>query len=267
LVSAMIGRKLDVFYPKIEAEIGTELMRIEELEYSNQVNGVNLSINRGEIVAIVGAVGAGKTEILNCIYGILHPHSGRIIINDVQANPYHTPMEMIKMGIALIPEDRSLQGMIGEYTVSENISSVDMSKVSLHGVMLRSKEDSLAQHIVEVLDVRPKDHHHLMTALSGGNQQKIVLGKWLTSDYCIYLMDEVTAGVDIQAKATIYKIMGEIVRKGGAVLLCTGDIEEALGVADRIIVLFKGKVIFETNRTSTSKDELLTYIMGGSANA
>ena len=267
LVSAMIGRKLEVFFPKAETEIGTELLRIEDLYDAGHVHGVSLNVNRGEIVALIGAVGAGKTEIVNCIFGILQPQSGRIVIKGAQMSLNHSPADMIRAGLALIPEDRFLQGMVSDYTVSENISSVDMSKASVHGVLLRAREDSLARGIVSALDIRPNDVHKPMTALSGGNQQKVVLGKWLTDEYCVYLMDEVTAGVDIQAKAAIYGIMGEIVKKGGAVLLSTGDIEEALGVADRIIVLFKGKIIFETARDTTSKDELLTYIMGGGANA
>lgn len=267
LVSAMIGRKLEVFFPKVRTEIGPELLRIEDLHDAGHVQGISFSVNRGEIVALIGAVGAGKTEIVNCIFGILHPQSGRIVINGVQMSLNHSPADTIRAGAALIPEDRSLQGMISDYTVSENISSVDMSKASVYGVLLRASEDGLARGIVNALDVRPNDVHKPMTALSGGNQQKVVLGKWLTDDYCLYLMDEVTAGVDIQAKASIYGIMGEIVKKGSAVLLSTGDIEEALGVADRIIVLFKGRIIFETTRETTSKDELLTYIMGGVTNA
>lgn len=218
LVSAMLGKKLDAFFPKVKADIGEDILQIGDLHCMNRVHGVSMRVRSGEIVA-------------------------------------------------LVPEDRAGQGMIGEYAVRENISSVDMRKISRRGALNRRLEDRLAEEMVAALDVRPADIRYLMTALSGGNQQKVVVGKWLTGDYTLYLMDEVTSGVDIQAKASLYTIMGEIVQKGGAVLLCTGDIEEALGIADRIIVLFKGRIIHETAPEATTKDELLSYIMGGGADA
>jgi ribose transport system ATP-binding protein len=171
------------------------------------------------------------------------------------------------MGIALVPEDRAIQGMIGDYSVKNNLSSVDMRKITNVGVIQNKKENSLAKDLINQLNIRPNDANYLMTRLSGGNQQKVVIGKWLTAPYKLYLMDEVTAGVDIEAKAAIYEIMGDIVKNGGAILLATGDIEEALGISDRILVLFKGKVVKEIFPSETTKDELLTYIMGGGTNA
>ena len=188
-------------------------------------------------------------------------------LNGKKLDKDHTPRKAIQAGIALVPEDRAQQGMIGDYAVRENISSIDIQKAASHGVLRKGKEDRLAEQLVKTLDVRPADIHYPMTGLSGGNQQKVVVGKWLTHDYGVYLMDEVTSGVDIEAKAAIYTIMGDIVKKGGAVLNSTGDIEEALGVSDRILVLFKGKVILETTPDKTSKEQLLAYIMGGEASA
>lgn len=268
LVSAMLGKKLDVFFPKAQAEIGDPLLTIRGLHYSDRVNGVDMDVRRGEIVSLVGAVGAGKTEILNSIFGIIKADQGEITVHEKKVGgDGHTPGKAIAAGVALIPEDRAQQGMIGDYAVRENVSSVDMKIVSSAGVIRSGREDKLAGDMVKTLDVRPGDITYRISALSGGNQQKVVLGKWLTHDYDIYLMDEVTAGVDIEAKASIYTIMGDIVRKGGAVLNSTGDIEEALGISDRILVLFKGKIILETTPQQTSKDQLLAYIMGGEADA
>ncbi len=267
LVSAMLGKKLDAFFPKVKADIGRDILQIEDLHCMGRVHGVSMRVRSGEIVALVGAIGAGKTEIADCVFGIGEIESGAIAVNDTPVRMRHSPVKAIRGGVALVPEDRAMQGMIGEYAVRENISSVDMRKVSRRGALSRRLEDRLAEDMVGALDVRPADIRYLMTALSGGNQQKVVVGKWLTGGYTLYLMDEVTSGVDIQAKASIYTIMGEIVQKGGAVLLCTGDIEEALGIADRIIVLFKGRIIHETAPEATTKDELLSYIMGGGADA
>lgn len=267
LVSAMLGKKLNAFFPKAEAEIGKPLLTIRDLRCAGRVNGVDLTVHSGEIVSLIGAVGAGKTEIVNSVFGIQPIEQGEVELDGKKLDKRHTPRKAIQAGVALVPEDRAQQGMIGDYAVRENISSIDIQKASSHGVLSRRKEDRLAQKLVKALDVRPADIHYPMTGLSGGNQQKVVVGKWLTHDYGIYLMDEVTSGVDIEAKAAIYTIMGDIVKKGGAVLNSTGDIEEALGVSDRILVLFKGKVILETTPDKTSKEQLLAYIMGGEASA
>lgn len=267
LVQAMLGKQMDTFFPKTDAPVGDEVLAIEGLRCGGSLNGVDLSVKSGEIVSLVGAVGAGKTEILECLFGLRHGDAGRILFQGKPLAGNHSPSRAISLGMALIPEDRALQGMIGDYAVRENLSSVDMAQACRGGMLSRKKENALAQALVERLDVRPPDISYVMTGLSGGNQQKVVIGKWLTEGYPLYLMDEVTAGVDIEAKAEIYKIMGEIAKKGGAVLLATGDIEEALGVSDRIIVLYKGRIVCQVQPRDATKDILLSAIMGGGGHA
>lgn len=267
LVQAMLGKKMDTFFPKADAEIGDELLAIQGLCYQNRLRGVDLSVHKGEIVSLVGAVGAGKTEILECVFGLRSKDGGSIVFCGEELTRRHRAERAIARGMALVPEDRASQGMIGDYTVCENISSVDMSKVCSKGVLRRGREQALASEMVDRLDVRPKDIHYVMTGLSGGNQQKVVVGKWLTGEHPLYLMDEVTAGVDIEAKAEIYRIIGQIAQQGGAVLLATGDIEEAMGISDHIIVLYKGKAVLKAKPEETTKDDLLAYIMGGGRRA
>ena len=267
LVQAMLGKQMDTFFPKAQAQVGQEVLQIQDLRYRNRLNGVSLNVRAGEIVSLVGAVGAGKTEILECLFGLRHADGGKMVLRGAELPHSYSARHAIHLGMALIPEDRASQGMIGDDTVRANISSVDMPKVCKGGVFIRAKEDRLAKSLVDRLDVRPNDIHYIMTGLSGGNQQKVVVGKWLTSDYPLYLMDEVTAGVDIEAKAEIYKIIGQIAEKGGAVLLATGDIEEAMGISDRIIVLYKGRIVYESSPAQTTKDDLLARIMGGGSRA
>lgn len=267
LVQAMLGKQMDTFFPKAQAQVGQEVLQIQDLRYRNRLNGVSLNVRAGEIVSLVGAVGAGKTEILECLFGLRHADGGKMVFRGAELPRSYSARHAIHLGMALIPEDRASQGMIGDDTVRANISSVDMPKVCKGGVFIRAKEDRLAKSLVDRLDVRPNDIHYIMTGLSGGNQQKVVVGKWLTSDYPLYLMDEVTAGVDIEAKAEIYKIIGQIAEKGGAVLLATGDIEEAMGISDRIIVLYKGRIVYESSPAQTTKDDLLARIMGGGSRA
>jgi ribose transport system ATP-binding protein len=160
-------------------------------------------------------------------------------------------------------EDRAAQGMIGDYSVKNNLTAINMKNISGNGFINPIKESTLAQKLNNKLSVTPNDINYLMSALSGGNQQKVVIGKWLVDSYKLYLLDEVTAGVDIGAKSEIYGLLGELAKEGAGVILATGDIEEAIGLSDKIIILFKGKVVKEVDPNKTSKDEILAYIMGG----
>lgn len=263
LVSEMLGKKLDAFFPKKQVKIGEKVLEVEDLQYGSKVNGVSFHVRKGEIVSLVGAVGAGKTEIVNSVFGILRADSGDIRVEGRSVRKGLTPRAAIRHGIALVPEDRALQGMIGDYPIRENVTSINMKKISGKVFLNFRKEGELAQEINTRLLVHPDDIDYRLSELSGGNQQKIVIGKWLLDPYKVYLLDEVAAGVDVGAKSEIYKLLGILTEQGAGVLLATGDIEEAMGMSDRIIILFKGKVVKEVVPSESSKDEILKYIMGG----
>ena len=262
LVMMMLGKKIDVFFQKALAKAGSEVLRVSHLKYAEKINDVSFSVNHGEVVSIVGAVGAGKTEIINTIYGILQPDSGDVLIDDHPVFPNHSPKKAIKNCIALVPEDRAMQGMIGDYPVKNNLTAINMKNITKNTLINVRKENALAQNLNDKLSVKPNDINYLVQSLSGGNQQKVVIGKWLVDNYKLYLLDEVTAGVDIGAKTEIYKLLGELAKEGAGVVLATSDIEEAMGLSDRVIILFKGKVVKEVDPKSTSKAEILSYIMG-----
>lgn len=266
LVAKMIGQKLATFFPKKEVNIGEEVLEIEGLFYKDKVNGFDVKVKSGEIISLVGAVGAGKSEIVNSVFGILKPDSGIIKIDGKMLDKKHKPSKAIRQGIALVPEDRKIQGMIGELSIKNNATSIDMKKIVTKGMLNQEKEAILAQGVNDRLLVHPNDIEYKMKALSGGNQQKIVIGKWLLDEYKLYLLDEVAAGVDIGAKFEMYHVIGELAKKGAGVILATGDIEEAMGLSDRIIILYKGKTIKEVVPSETTKDEILRYIMGGGTN-
>ena len=263
LVTLMLGKKLDVFFPKSAVELGPEVLQVNGLVYKDRLNRVSFSVRRGEIVSIVGAVGAGKTEILNLIFGILKPDGGEVLIDNRPVFPRHSPQKAIRHAVALIPEDRALQGMIGNVSVKYNLTAINMKNISRYSMINNRRENILAQRLSDQLSVTPNDINYLISALSGGNQQKTVIGKWLANTYQLYLLDEVTAGVDIGAKSEIYTLLGELAKNGAGILLATGDIEEAMGLSDRIIILYKGEVVNVVDPLSTSKDEILAYIMGG----
>ena len=263
LVQAMLGKKIDTFFPKVNARIGKETIKLADLRYGTKLKGVHFTLHSGEIISLVGAVGAGKTEILDCIFGNCTADGGEILLNGKPMKLKHSVTDAIRSGVVMVPEDRATQGMIGEWQVKENLTIVDMKQIGTGKMLSRRKEAGISEALVNKLDVRPHDITYTMNGLSGGNQQKVVIGKWMTKEYALYLLDEVTAGVDIEAKAAIYNLMGEIVQRGGSVLLSTGDIEEALGISDRILVLYKGEIVFEAKPQDVTKDQLLSYIMGG----
>ena len=262
LVTMMLGKKLDVFFPKAALKAGAEVLRVAKLEYQDKIYSVSFSVNHGEIVSIVGAVGAGKTEIINTVFGILKPDSGEVWIDRQPVLPNHSPKKAIKHGAALVPEDRAMQGMIGDYSVKNNLTAINMKNISSRSFIDSRRENRLAQELNDKLSVTPNDINYLIRALSGGNQQKVVIGKWLADAYQLYLLDEVTAGVDIGAKSEIYELLRELARGGAGVVLATSDIEEAIGLSDRLVVLFKGRVVREIDPKKTSKAEILSYIMG-----
>lgn len=263
LVAQMLGKKLDAFFPKENVVIGEDILQVKDLQYKDKINKVSFTVKQGEIVSLVGAVGAGKTEIVNSVFGILRPLSGEITVAGKSILKGLSPKKAIRNGIALVPEDRALQGMIGDYSVKNNVTSINMKNISKKSFLDKKRERKLAQGMNDKLLVQPNDIEYTIRALSGGNQQKIVIGKWLLDPYKIYLLDEVAAGVDVGAKSEIYKLLGELVKSGAGVLLATGDIEEAIGLSDRIIILFKGRVVKEVNPKEATKDEILMYIMGG----
>ncbi len=262
LVTMMLGKKMDVFFPKEDIQQGDEVLKVTGLTLKDRINQVSFSVRQGEIISIVGAVGAGKTEILNMIYGILRPEEGEIRVDNRSILAGHTPGNAVAHRIALIPEDRALQGMVEKYSVKNNLTAINMDLIAKKTLIETTLEDSLAQDLNDRLSVTPNDINYLIEDLSGGNQQKVVIGKWMAEPYKLYLLDEVTAGVDIGAKSEIYEILGKLAKMGAGVLLATGDIEEAIGLSDRIIILFKGRIVCEVNPLTTSKDEILSYIMG-----
>lgn len=263
LVTMMLGKKLDVFFPKSVIEASDEVLRVIDLKYKDRLDGISFTVKHGEIVSIVGGVGAGKTEIINLVYGILKPDSGEIWVDGKFLPLSHTPSKAIKHSIALIPEDRVLQGMIENYSVKNNLSALSMEKISKRSLIRNRWETNLAQSLNDKLSVVPNNIEYMINALSGGNQQKVVIGKWMAEKYMLYLLDEVTAGVDIGAKSEIYMILGQLAKEGAGVVLATGDIEEAIGISDRIIILYKGKIVKEVEPLKVTKDEILAYIMGG----
>jgi len=261
LVGHMIGRRLTEYIPKSVSEIGEPVLTVENLKYEQKVCGVSFDVKRGEIVGIVGAVGSGKSEVLNMIFGAQKPTEGSISVDGRKR--FKNPSQAIDAKIALVPEDRQLEGLIGDFSIMENISLADHKNQFKNGLINIKKEQRLADEMIGKLSITPPLAHLSVKSLSGGNAQKVVIGKWLSQKRCLYLFDEVTAGVDIGAKSEIYQIICRFTKDGAGVLLATSDITEALGLCDRLLIFYKGRIVAEVNPKETNREKILTYIMGG----
>jgi len=225
-----------------------------------------LELHAGEVLGLVGAVGAGKTEMVRVLFGIDLFESGMI---SVQGNKItrNKPQKAIANGMALCPEDRKYQGLVLENSIRENItiSSLNKVKTSFWLVDRKSEKDTV-NAMVSRLRIATPSIDKKARELSGGNQQKVVLAKWLCTDSCVFIFDEPTVGVDIQGKSEIYDLMHELANNGAGVLFVTSDIEEGLHVSDRLLVMYKGSIIKELDPHRSSLEETSLYAMGGNLN-
>ena len=265
MISHMIGRSLDEFKRHSRASAGDVVLDVKDLSYSDRVKGVSFDVKKGEVVGLVGSVGAGKTEIIEMLFGAVKADSGTI---SMRGKPIHegkktAPYVAVRNDIASIAEDRQIFGLVLDYTIKENLSLVDLDKVCDKGIIRSKGELSESQSLMDKLSVRPNDVNFMAGSLSGGNMQKVCIGKWMFRDYDVYLMDEVTAGVDVGARAEIYEMMNGIVKNDASILLATSDIVEALGVCDRLIIMHRGNIVKHMTIEEATKESVLYYMMGG----
>jgi ribose transport system ATP-binding protein len=270
MASAMLGKKVSgIVRQNRDAAPGEDvLLDVRRLGYKDVVKDISFKINRGEIVGLIGSVGAGKSETLDMIFGSSTPDRGEIFMADAKMpGKRRHPSSAVKKGIAYIPEDRQTQGLVQEFTIRENLSFVDIKRFSRSGIVIDGRKEKTAVNtLMDDLLIKPADPEYKTGQLSGGNQQKVLIGKWLLRPYRLYLMDEVTAGVDIGAKMQIYRIIADIADSGGAVLLSTSDITEALCLCDRLVILHRGNVIKELDGSKAETEDILLAMMGDRGN-
>ncbi len=227
------------------------------------VRRVNFSVQSGELLGIVGAVGAGKTELLHLLFGLERPSAGCVLVEGKEVR-IHSPEAAIEAGIALCPEDRKAQGLLLDSSIAHNISLASLRAVSLAGTVISGRTESArAGKMIKQLNiVTPSISHHSRN-LSGGNQQKVVLAKWLSTDSSIFLFDEPTVGVDVKGKVEIYELMGSLAARGAAIVFATSDPEEAWRVCSRVLVMFGGTITKEVYPDRVGLDRLIFFVMGG----
>jgi ribose transport system ATP-binding protein len=263
MVSLMVGREVSLFAGRRPRTVGKTA-----LEVKNLVTGayprhrLNFSIRSQEIVGIAGLVGAGRTELLRTLFGIDPPREGTILV-DGQRQPIRHPRDAIRAGLALVPEERKAQGLILEMSVQQNVGLAGLNRTARAGAFIdfsRERRDAVA--MIDRLQLRPPNRKQLVSNLSGGNQQKVVLAKWLLLQPRVLLLDEPTRGVDVGAKEEIYHLIEQAAEAGAAVLFVSSDLPEVLGLADRILVMHEGRLAGELQRAHASEEAVMRLATG-----
>lgn len=247
LIRNMVGRDLDVQFPKEQVEIGEPILEVEGLSLKGQYEDISFQLHRGEILGLVGLVGAGRTELMHSIFGMSKPDSGRIILEGKEVH-FKNPREAIEHKIAYVTEDRKGEGLILPMSVEKNITIAALKDFVKKGILQNKEESDIVREQIKALRIKVARPSISVKSLSGGNQQKVVLAKWMISNPKILIFDEPTRGIDVGAKAEIYRIMGDYVKKGNAVIMVSSEMPEAMGMSDRILVLSNHRCSGELKR-------------------
>jgi ABC-type sugar transport system ATPase subunit len=264
LVRLMAGRRVEQIYPDRRSTPGAELLRTDGLNRDGVFRDISLTVRGGEVVGMFGLVGSGRSEVAECLFGSTPPISGEIFLGGKQVR-LRSPKEAINAGIALVTEDRKRTGLVLGLSVRDNASLATMRKFRRRGLIDRARQDSAINDMSDKLDVRPRDVGRPVGQLSGGNQQKVVLSKWLLAKPKVLILDEPTRGVDVSARVDLYRLIDELTRAGLGVLMISSDLSEILGMSDRVLVMHEGRIAAELMAADTNEEELLAYSIGVAA--
>ena len=261
MIRLMVGRDLTDIFPKREVPIGDVVLEVDALTRPGAFADVSVSVRAGEIVGLAGLVGAGRTEVARAVFGLDRAQSGTVRVDgrDVFAR---TPAQGLAAGIAYVPEDRKRDGIVPSASIKDNVSLPVLSSLSTGGWISRTRERAMVRDQVETLGVSPPVIERAVDTLSGGNQQKVVIGKWLAAKPRVLILDEPTRGVDVGAKADIHEIIGALAAAGTAILLISSELPEVLAVSDRIYVLHEGHVSAELDRTEATEATVMHAATG-----
>ena len=267
LIRLMVGRELSAVFPKQIVPLGDVVLETRNLCCSESgVRDVSLSVRAGEILGLAGLVGAGRTELARVLFGLTPADSGEIFFRGRRV-AVRSPKQAVRLGIAYVPEDRRRFGVILEMPVSANTTLAILSQISRLGLIQRRREDELATSFVKRLGTKTASIHSLVGTLSGGNQQKVALSRWLATEPKVLILDEPTQGVDVGAKSEIHRLMGELAAKGLAIIMISSELPEVLGMSDRIAVMHGGRITGVLDRAGATPQRVLELGLGKAAGA
>ncbi len=266
LIRLMVGRTLTEQYPYQPATPGPELLRVENLNRKGVLRDISFSLHAGEVVGISGMVGSGRTELLRAIYGVDRLTSGAVFVEGKPVR-FKAPRDAIEAGIALLPEERKTSGLVLLLSVMDNIGMASLRTLSRRGVMRDRELARTSERMKSVMNIKTPSLKQRVMNLSGGNQQKVVLGKWFARQPRIYLFDEPTRGIDVGAKVEIYNLINQLKKEGAAILMVSSELPEILGMADRVLVMREGAVAGEVPSQALNQETVLRLAIGGEAAA
>jgi len=262
VVRKMVGRDLEDYYPKKHSKIGEVVFETKGLTKENRFENISFTVKAGEIVGFSGLMGAGRTEIMRSLFGIDELDQGEIYL-DGEKITIKNPSMAIAKGIGFLTENRKEEGLILDYSIRDNISLPSIDGFSKKGLIDTHAESDFAKLLMERLHVKAEDQFDRVSSLSGGNQQKVVLAKWIGIGSKVLILDEPTRGVDVGAKREIYQLMNELADRGVAIIMVSSDLPEILGVSDRVIVIHEGHVAGELAKTEATEEKIMKLATGG----
>ncbi|SIA69402.1 ABC transporter ATP-binding protein [Mycobacteroides abscessus subsp. abscessus] len=257
----MLGKDIQIT-EKQKSVPGKKLLEVNGISDGGLVKNASLSVSRGEIVGVAGLVGAGKTELARILFGLTKTESGDMTMNG-EVGPFKSPADAIRAGVVLIPEERRKEGLFINESIEHNLSFPHLKSFSSFLFMNKKSEKSHAEKIIKNLGVKTGGTTDPVLHLSGGNQQKVAIGKWTGADSDLYIFDEPTKGVDIGAKKEIFDLIQGLADQGKGILYLTSEISEILTVSDRILVMYDGMIVKELSREEASQEKILLYASGG----
>lgn len=261
LIRMMIGRELSNYYPDhVSNATGEVLLKVENLS-GNGAENVSFELHRGEILGVAGLVGAGRTELMNVLFCNVPKTGGTVTVKGEEFRGKH-PWHAIAKGVVYLPEDRKRLGLLMDKSIAVNTTLASIKKFSRFGVINKQKERECIKYYCDKLEVKSPDYEKEVQFLSGGNQQKVIVGKWLSTDSDIIIFDEPTRGIDVGTKHEIYEIIDQLADEGHAILMVSSEFEELIGVADRIVVMSEGKLVGQVERDRFDKEHLLDMASG-----
>jgi rhamnose transport system ATP-binding protein len=261
IIRLMVGRSLDQLFPKEEAEIGDVVFRAEGLSRGGLFSNVSFDLRRGEIVGLAGFVGAGRTEVARAIFGVDPLDIGKLWIEGRRFKP-RSPRAALRRGLAYLPEDRIHQGLVQPMSLSQNASMAVLPELTPGGILQPWRETALARRFIAQLRIRATSPAQVVRSLSGGNQQKVVLSKWLAAEPRILILDEPTHGVDVGTKADVHRTISHLAAQGLTILLISSELPEILGMSDRVLVMREGRIAGELRRDEATQERIIAAAAG-----
>lgn len=262
VVRKMVGRSLTDRFPSRQTKIGETVLELKSLTRKHAFHDISFSVKSGEVVGVAGLMGAGRTEIMRAIFGLDAIDSGEVWVNNKPVK-IKTPDEAVKYGIGFITEDRKDEGLVLDFSIRENIALPNLKSFSTKGMIAEKSEREFVELLIKRLTIKTQSAEISAGSLSGGNQQKVVIAKWIGIGPKILILDEPTRGVDVGAKREIYQLMNELTERGVAIIMVSSELPEVLGMSDRVLVIHEGKLAGELSKEEATQEKIMTYATGG----